>query len=71
MTDPRRCRSRPEPVLAVEAFVHEHPGLFRPEELAAALMGGFEPSVVAEVVAYLLEVGRVALDDGGRLVRPE
>jgi hypothetical protein len=71
VTSRHRCRSRPEPVLAVEAFVREHPGGFRPEEVAAALTGGLEPSAVTEIIEYLLEAGRIALDDGGRLVRAE
>lgn len=69
MTDRPGCRARPGPVLAVEAFVREHPGVYRPAELAPALSGVLEPSTVAEVVAYLLAAGRVVLDDEGRLVR--
>jgi hypothetical protein len=38
-------------------------------KLAAAFPGGLEPSAVAEVVAYLLAVGRAVLDDEGYLVR--
>ncbi len=70
MTDRRGCRARPEPVLAVEASLHEHPGAYRPDELAAALPGDLGPSAVAEVVAYLLAVGRAALDEEGYLVPP-
>ena len=62
------CRARPGPVLGVEALVREHPGSFRPSGLAAALAGELEPPAVAEVVAYLLETGRIALDDEGYLV---
>lgn len=63
------CRARPGPVLAVEGFLGEHPGAYRPEELTPAFAGVLEPSAVAEVVAYLLATGRVFLDDGGCLVR--
>ena len=49
-------------------LVREHPGTFRPSGLAAALAGELEPPAVAEVVAYLLETGRIALDDEGYLV---
>ena len=47
-----------------------HPATYRPNELAEALSlsSGFDPSIVAEVVAYLLETGRIALDDEGYLV---
>jgi hypothetical protein len=69
VTDRPGCRARPGPVLAVEAFLGEHPGAYRPAEFAAAFPGGLEPSAVAEVVAYLLAVGRAVLDDEGYLVR--
>jgi hypothetical protein len=69
MTDQPGCRARPGPVLAVEAFLGEHPGVYRPGELAAALAGELKPSAVAEVVAYLLAVGRAGLDEEGYLVR--
>ncbi len=69
MTDRPGCRARPGPVLAIEAFLGEHPGAYRPDELAVALTGDLEPSAVAEVVAYLLAVGRAVLDDEGCLVR--
>ena len=71
MTDRPGCRTRPDPVLAVEAFLGMHPATYRPNELAEALSlsSGFDPSIVAEVVAYLLAVGRATLDDEGYLVR--
>jgi hypothetical protein len=69
MTGLPGCRARPGPVLAVEAFVREHPGACRPDEVAAAFAGTFEPSAVVEVVAYLVGAGRVLLDDEGCLVR--
>ena len=65
------CRARPEPVLAVEAIVREHPRLLRPADLAAALAGELEPPAVEEVAAYLLAAGRIALDDEGYLFAPE
>ncbi len=65
------CRARPGPVLGVEALVREHPGSFRPGDLAAALAGELEPPAVAEVVAYLLAAGRITLDDEGYLVWKE
>lgn len=64
------CRARPGPVLAVEAFLDEHPGAYRPDDLALALAGGLDASAVAEVVAYLLASGRAVLDGDGCLVRP-
>jgi hypothetical protein len=45
--------------------------MYRPDELAPALSGVLEPSAVAEVVAYLLDAGRLALDDDGHLVGRE
>lgn len=69
MTDRRGCRARSGPVLAVERFLEENPGVFRPEELPRALADVLGPSDAAEVVAYLLVSGRAALDDDGYLVR--
>jgi hypothetical protein len=69
MTDRPGCRARPGPVLAVEAFLDENPGVFRPEELPQVFADVLEPSSVAEVVAYLLVSGRAALDDDGYLLR--
>ncbi len=69
MTDRPGCRARPGPVLAVEAFLGEHPGAYRPAELPAAFPGNLEPSAVAEVVVYLLAAGRATLDEEGYLVR--
>ena len=68
MNDLSGCRARPGPVLAVEAFLQERPGVYRPDEIARAPVGGLEPSAVAAVVAYLLDTGRVVLDDEGCLV---
>ncbi|MEN6341399.1 MAG: hypothetical protein ABFC89_02450 [Methanospirillum sp.] len=70
MTGRPGCRARPGPVLSVEGFLAEHPGEYRPSELASAFAGVLEPSAVAEVVAYLLATGRVFLDGEGYLVRP-
>ena len=71
MTDRPGCRARPGPVLGVGALVREHPGLFRPGDLAAALAGEVEPPAVVEVAAYLLAAGRIVLDDEGYLFVPE
>lgn len=68
MTDRPRCRARPDPVLAVEAFLRERPGVYRPDEIAGAMARSLEPSAVAAVVAYLLESERAVLDDEGCLV---
>ena len=68
MTDRPGCRARPGPVLAVEAFLRQRPGVYRPDEIAGVMVGGLEPSAVAAVVAYLLDTGRVVLDDEGCLV---
>ena len=65
------CRARPGPVLGVEALVREHPGVFRPANLAAVLAGELEPPAVAEVAAHLLAAGRIALDAEGYLFVPE
>ncbi len=65
------CRARPGPVLAVETFVRERPGAYRPGDLAAVLAGDLEPPAVEEVAAYLLAAGRIALDDEGYLFAPE
>ena len=70
MTRTRGCRARPGPVLAVEAFIGEHPGIYRPEELADIFaVTALPPAVVKEVLAHLLGTGRVVLDNDGRLDR--
>jgi hypothetical protein len=53
----------------IEAFLDEHPGAWRPDELAAVFAGILTPSAVAEVVAYLLASGRAGIDDDGCLFR--
>lgn len=70
MTGRPGCRARPEPVVAVEAFVRDRPGAIAPDELADALGGELPPPVVTEIVAYLLSTGRLGLDRDGRLVAP-
>jgi hypothetical protein len=64
------CRARPDPVVAVEAFIRGRPGEIAPDDLADALCGEVPPPVVAEVVAYLLSIGRLGLDRDGHLVTP-
>jgi hypothetical protein len=71
MTDRQRCRARPEPVLAIEMFVRDHPGVFSPREVEQALSGIVDPATIAAVVTYLLGTGGLFLDDEGCLVRPE
>lgn len=57
MTRTRGCRARPGPVLAVEAFIGEHPGIYRPEELADIFaVTALPPAVVKEVLAHLLGI---------------
>lgn len=62
------CRRRPEPVLVVEEQDRDAPCLYRPADVAAALAEAFAPAVISAVVDYLLESGRLVLDDEGCVI---
>lgn len=63
------CRTRPGPILAVEELIGEHPGVYSPEDVGSFFAGALDPATVAEIVAYLLDAGRLVLDAEHRLVR--